>query len=626
MVARNNMRRDTRAGMGKAKSFDHVTLISAPWPLFDRPSIQLGVLKAYLRQQMPRLGVRAHHLYLQVAEAIGYDLYRELSNRSWAAECVYGGLLFPERRDRMAALFHRTAPGGTRLKKTDYRDVLDRVRAATQAFIRDADFKACGLAGFSVCYSQLTSSLYLIREIKQAYPDVPVAAGGSLLVGATGRDVFRMFPEIDYLVQGEGEQVLAGLVKHVQAGGPTDKGPAMPGLLTRQCPDSSGDSSWQVDDLGALPVPDYDDYFDLLCSFLPNERFFPALPAEMSRGCWWCSSTCGGCRFCNLNRQWTGYRAKSPARIRAEVDRMTDRHQVLRVAFMDNLLPVNGSRNALPELAGLKKDLDLFGEIRASTPRKRLEEMRAAGFREVQVGIESLSTGLLKKMNKGVSVIENLEIMRNCEELGLVCMGNLIVRYPGSDETDAAETLRAMEFAMAFRPLNVVGFWLGQGSPIWRDRRKQGLTSTGNHPNYGVIFPPEYNRHIRFPIQTFRGGKVFQRKIWAEVEKKAKEWQRQYRELRSGPTSRPILSYADGGSFLVIRQRRLSAEPLNHRLTGVSREIYLFCRRHRKLERIQSQFPQLNVSQLRGFLRMMTDKRLMFEEGGRYLSLAVHSG
>ena len=612
--------------MKKSTPSVHVALVSAPWPLFERPSIQLGALKAYLGRQIPDINTRAHHLYLRVAEAIGYDLYKELASRSWAAECVYGGLLFPERRDRMARLFHHKAVKGSSLSRADYRSVLERVQAVSHAFIQDAGLEACGLIGFSICYSQLTSSLYLIRQIKSSFPEIPVVVGGSLLAGETGPDLLGLFPEIDYLVQGEGEQALGHLVKHIRAGGRADAAPDVPGLLTRQTPaESKMDSPWQIEDLDAVPAPDYDDYFDLLRSFPPSKRFFPSLPAEMSRGCWWCSSKTGGCNFCNLNRQWTGYRAKGLAKIRAEVDYLSDRYQVLHIAFMDNLLPVLGARSALSELAGLKKDLDLFGEIRASTSRQRLEEMRTAGFREVQIGIEALSTGLLKKMNKGVTAIDNLEIMRNCEELNLIGHGNLIVRFPGSVEADAAETLRVLEFAMPFRPLTLVNFWLGLGSPVWQKSRDFGLTAKFNHPNYGIIFPPEIQRRVRFPIQSYRGDIMLQRKIWAKVEKKVVEWRRQYQHLRSSPTSRPILSYADGGGFMIIRQRKPSAEPLNHRLTGVSRDIYLFCRTRRTLERIQARFPDLVTDRLLPFLRMMVDKRLMFEEDGRYLSLAVRT-
>jgi hypothetical protein len=79
----------------------------------------------------------------------------------------------------------------------------------------------------------------------------------------------------------------------------------------------------------------------------------------------------------------------------------------------------------------------------------------------------------------------------------------------------------------------------------------------------------------------------------------------------------------DGDGFLIVRQRLLEEPTMTHRLEGASREVYLFCERARSLARISARFPGLGEDRLRGFLRMMVDKRLMFREGERYLSLAV---
>ena len=58
---------------------NRVLLLSTPWPLYNRPSIQLGALKAFLRKEHPGIGVDAHHFYLQLAKTIGYERYREIS-------------------------------------------------------------------------------------------------------------------------------------------------------------------------------------------------------------------------------------------------------------------------------------------------------------------------------------------------------------------------------------------------------------------------------------------------------------------------------------------------------------------------------------------------------------------
>jgi hypothetical protein len=44
---------------------------------------------------------------------------------------------------------------------------------------------------------------------------------------------------------------------------------------------------------------------------------------------------------------------------------------------------------------------------------------------------------------------------------------------------------------------------------------------------------------------------------------------------------------------------------------------------HRSLKRIRNRFPSYAEDKIVAFLKMMTDKKLMFEEKDKYLSLAV---
>jgi hypothetical protein len=107
------------------------------------------------------------------------------------------------------------------------------------------------------------------------------------------------------------------------------------------------------------------------------------------------------------------------------------------------------------------------------------------------------------------------------------------------------------------------------------------------------------------------------------VKKAITGWEKTYRDLHRGPKNSPILSYLDGGTFLMIFQRRHREEDMTHRLTGLSREIYLFCEKNRPAYDTVKRFPSLGEEKVLPFLNMMVDKKLMFKEGERYLSLAV---
>jgi hypothetical protein len=290
---------------------------------------------------------------------------------------------------------------------------------------------------------------------------------------------------------------------------------------------------------------------------------------------------------------------------------------------MDNLVPLKRSGKIFNKLGQLNKDFRLFCEIRATTPKPVLENMKQAGVQEVQIGIEALSTRLLKKLNKGTSAIQNLEIMKNCEELGVANSSNLILQFPGSDLHDVEETLHNLEFALAFRPMKLVHFWLGLGSPVWRNPQAFGLKAVFNHPNWAILFPANVSKTVDFMIQAYRGDLLRQKDLWKPVKQKVRAWKKAYIELHRASLSTPILSFRDGRDFLIIRQRRLRADPMTHRLVGTSRAIYLFCQHHRSLKRILQQFPGVTEDKVLPFLKMMVGKKLMFEEDNNYLSLAV---
>lgn len=610
------------------KRCDGVALVSAPWPLFNRPSIQMGTLKSYLGQHCPEVRVDAHHLYLQVADGLGFDVYHSISERSWLAETVYAALLFPERIDALRGLFTREARIKGVLRECRFEDLVEQVGSVSQSLIEETNWAAYGLVGFSVCLCQLTASLYFMRKIKERHRDLVIVAGGSSWVEESAGAWFRHFPEIDYLILGEGEIPLLELVRHLRVE-PWERSPfSSTSILSSSgnVPPERSPSFSQLQNLDALPTPDYDDYFQTLQTLPSGCSFHPTLPVEISRGCWWKrrdQGGKGGCAFCNLNLQWEGYRSKSPRKAVWEVDALTTRYRALSVALMDNVLPLGDIPELFGGLGRLGKDLQIFAEVRASLSAEALQNMRKAGLEELQVGIEALSTRLLTRMNKGTTAIQNLEIMKWCEQWSVTNTSNLIMEFPGSDEEDVRETLRALEFAEIYRPLKPVRFWLGLDSPVYSSPNSHGIQSTFNHPRFAVIFPEAVFREARFVIQGYRGNRRRQTKLWRPVVQRLKAWETNYKAMMSYPGCGPALSYRDGGEFMLIRQRRPRAASVTHRLVGTSREIYLYCRKHRSVAQILRRFPGAPQDKLGLFLKGLVEKKLMFQEGDRYLSLAV---
>jgi ribosomal peptide maturation radical SAM protein 1 len=599
-----------------------IILVSTPWPLYNRPSIQLGAIKAYLNATHPDVGVDADHAFLSVATALGYPLYREISERTWLSEAVYAALLYPERIDIIENFFNRQARSGSLAGKTGFKKITSLVKKATDVILADDRWKNYRLAGFSVCLCQLTSALYFIKRLKQQSPRLLVVVGGSTFSGSVTAGFFDVFTEVDLVVLGQ-------LIGYLKTAEDLSAMPSIPGIVTADTVKTDGERNYfqQLKQLKVLPAPDFDAYFERLKSSNPQQMFFPTLPVETSRGCWWqrrsASGKSSGCAFCNLNLQWKGYRSKPSAQVADEIDYLTTKYQTLSVAIVDNVLPKRTSNELFKKLAGLNKDLRVFSEIRATTTYPELSLMASAGIQEVQIGIEALATSLLKKLNKGTTAVQNLEIMRDCEALGIKNYSNLILHFPGSDEQDVTETLRNLDFVRPYRPLKAVGFWLGLGSPVWQNPEFYQIKAVFNHPNWKSLFPGNVRAAMKFMIQAYRGNLGHQRQIWRPVAEKVEAWRHNYNALSTRLQGSPALELRDGGDFLIIRQHRIDHESIHHRLVGTSRRIYLHCQRHRSVKQIRKRFPAFAEDKILAFLKMMVGKKLMFQEGDRYLSLAI---
>lgn len=598
-----------------------LALVAMPWHLYTRPSIQLGALKAFLEREERAISVTAMHPYLEVAHALGGEAYRAICQNVWASEALYAGLLFEEQRDAARNTIKQALPRNAfpaRLDVDRIRDILER---QVNRFVDGHDWRQYSLVGFSVCFNQLLASLLAARQIKARHPDLPIVLGGSTCAPEVGKTLLKAFPQIDYVISGEGEGALLALCRHL-SGGHEQPGHQVQ-ARGKSLPAAGGQetSAGQIDDLADLHVPDYSDYFDQLRKIFTQEPFIPELPVEFSRGCWWRK-----CAFCNLNLQWRGYRGKPAAQMLAEVFNLSEQHGCLDFCFTDNALPVKDARGFFEGISASGRDLRFFAEVRVRLDRAELLAYSRGGLATVQAGIEALSDSLLKKMRKGATVVDNIAMMKNCAAAGIILEGNLIIEFPGSTLEEVEETVLHLDYALPFQPLSTAVFFLGLGSPVDCDPGSYGIKAVTGHPGYRRLFPELIARDLVLPIKAFRADRVRQRKLWAPVRKKVKEWQEFHRTRRGAGTRKSPLSYRDGGGYIVVRQELVGGRVLHHRLRGLSRQIYCHCHEPRGLDSLVQRFPRAKSMQLDRFLADLAAKRLLFAHGGKYLALAVREG
>ncbi len=592
-----------------AEQHQHLALISMPWALFNRPSIQLGALKAYIEAHS-NLEVRCYHPYLQVAKSIGVEEYRFISKNGWAGDALYSTLLFPENREEALKLYQESCKVNKEVASR-FDSICKTLEHTLEDWCARTDFSSCKLIGFSVCFNQLFSSLFAAKMIKEKYPHLQVVFGGSSCVGEMGTSLLNEFDQVDHVIAGEGESALLELCKTIFTTTPSSKN------IASQSQDGSSPVCRMMD-LNSLPVPDYRSYFAELQKYFPGLPFSPRVPLEFSRGCWW-----NKCAFCNLNLQWHGFRKKNAEKVADEVRTLHARHNILDFTFCDNALPEKEADAFFSSLENVEIDFDFFAEIRPLKDPAKLKLYRNGGLSMVQVGIESLSNSLLKKMAKGTKVIENLAIMKHCAENDILLDGNLIVEFPGSTDAEVADTIANLDYVLPYNPLEAATFFLGTGSPVETAPTEFGIRSVTNHRNANKLLPKKILNTVKLVVRDYRGDRGKQRKLWQPVRRKIKQWQNFHRHRKD--TSLPPLSYRDGGSFLVIRQERENGPPLLHRLHGTSRKLYLFCSTIKDLDDILQEFSGLKEKTILQFFDDLCKKHLLFQENRKYLALAIRA-
>jgi radical SAM superfamily enzyme YgiQ (UPF0313 family) len=154
----------------------------------------------------------------------------------------------------------------------------------------------------------------------------------------------------------------------------------------------------------------------------------PTLPIENSRGCWWGAKH--HCVFCGIRGEDMAFRAKSAERVLKTMAELRQRYGIDGFRFADYILPSRYFDTLLPDLVRLGRPYRLSSEMKANLSGERFTLLKEAGFHEVQLGIESFSSDVLRKMRKGVSAAQNVYDLVLGRRLGMRVLYNLLYGFP----------------------------------------------------------------------------------------------------------------------------------------------------------------------------------------------------
>lgn len=609
-----------------------VALVSMPFNSVLAPSLGLSLIQAQLRRR--GFSSTIHYFSIRFAELLGMSLYASIADgeepslEEMAGEWIFSCALFEatpeqERRYVRDILVRRLA--WSEAKPRTPSSVVRKIVQARSRVDRYLDWcvdrllaREPQVVGFSSSFQQHVASLALARRIKERRPNVAIIFGGPNCAGAMGAETVRQFRFVDAAVSGEGDFIGSEAIARLLAGRPLE---GLPGVRTfREVQGHTG--PWSdaplVEDLDSLPVPDYSDYFEQFRASRFHRAWIPTILFETSRGCWWGHRS--HCTFCGLNAAGMRFRSKSADVALAQLVDLKKKHPRSDVLSVDTILDLKYFDTFLPELEKRRLKTGLLYETKSNLRKEQVRKLRDAGVLRIQPGIESFSDSVLRIMRKGVTALQNIQLLKWCREFGIEVFWNLIWGFPGEDANEYGRIADLVPLLTHLQPpLSVGELRLERFSPSFEQPSQFGFTDVRPLESYRYIYPLSEdalrNLACFFSFRRDDGSSPddYTKRLWRRLE----SW-------HSVSTSAALFSVEVGGSLLICDVRPCAKRVLTV-LSGIDEAIYVAADSivsARALSQSLSETPE-RVEQR---LEWMVGRKLMIRDGTRYLALAVPIG
>ena len=601
-------------------------IVSMPFMGPDRPSIQLGLLKAVGEQH--GFPVRTLHANLDFAARIGADYYRMLAEArgrqvgDWLFSVEAFGAAAPDHDARLLDEFAGELsylPGTQREMQNRLLRTRDRdAPAFLDALVGSFPWQEVRVVGFSCTFQQNTASFALANRLRQRYPDLVMVFGGANFDGDMGLELVRSVDSVDFAVIGEGDAAFPGLLCALATGADPL---AVPGIARRDGHRAVAASPTTPARLDDLPVPDYDEYFARAenTGLLPRvARREVWIPFESARGCWWGAKH--HCTFCGLNGATMRFRAKSPQRVLSELAQLARRYRSFHFEAVDNILDMSYLKELFPAITDSGADYEIFYEVKANLTRAQLRLLARGGVTHLQPGLESLSSHVLRLMDKGVRAAQNVNLLRWARYYDIDVAWSILWGFPGETGHDYAEQAAAVPHLIHLQPPGSADrIWLERFSPLYSEPERFGLRERRPERSYRYVYPDGVDLDrvayfFEYDLDTLPDS------AYEELARAVAGWSDAWRS-----DHRPTLRYWSAPGFLQIHDGRYQGRGGTYTFHGTLADIYLACSDRPTTAAAVRDKLRLDrpVGAIESVFREFQQRGLMFLDGSLAVALAL---
>lgn len=333
----------------------------------------------------------------------------------------------------------------------------DPLRRVEESLRREAP----SIVGISCRTPEYPAALAIARLAKEA-GDVKVIAGGPHVTFLPRESLAG--GEIDVVVRGEGEESIVELARCFLDG----KGElgSIKGIAYREDGEACVTPVRSPErDLDSLPFPARS-----LFAPLTAYRFPGGLSS--SRGC------PAGCIFCSV-RSLCGrqIRLRKAERVFEESRLLLEKHGVWYVNYLDDIFTLHRPRTLA--LCRMLRSLGVAWSCATrvnSVDGELLREMKAAGCRDINYGVESGSQRILDSIGKEITKEQVRKAVRFTADAGIIPLCSFMIPHPMDDRDSVRETMDFMDELNRMNADISINFTVPfPGTELYLNRKRYGI-------------------------------------------------------------------------------------------------------------------------------------------------------
>jgi len=285
------------------------------------------------------------------------------------------------------------------------------------------------IVGCHLNNSTWASTLFILRYIKEKYPNIRTVVGGpGPIVGfVSDKREIELFMKknnfIDYFIVGEGEECFIEILNNKSLS---------PSIIDKKTLVNNSSKSLNKLKMSDLPAPNFDG-----CEM---DRYL-MLSLSSSRGCPF------ECSFCAETVFWDGFRPNNAKNVLDQMDKLVNKYQRSSFYICDSL-----SNHIVSPLTKLIAEnnkgylLDCYLRAdRICTDEKRTEQWKKGGLFRARLGMESASQRILDDMVKKTTPDKMSKSLSALSKHGILTTTLWIVGYSGETEEEFNSTISFIE-------------------------------------------------------------------------------------------------------------------------------------------------------------------------------------